>query len=84
MKIILSIIILVLLKISNANAKNYGSLIDSLVNPKDHSYCSKVAKNIDTRYHTASQWYQECRLQLDVFGSFNWKMDFAVHDDSKW
>ena len=84
MKKLLSILVLSLLFSGSAYAKTYGGIVDTLLNSKDHSYCSKVAKNIKTNKHTASQWYHECRLQLDTFGSFNWKIDFAVHDDNKW
>jgi hypothetical protein len=75
MKKLLGIVVLGLFYSSNASA-SYGSLWDTLMNPKDHSYCSKVVKNIKTGKYTKTDWYYECRLQLELFGNFNWKYQY--------
>ncbi len=67
------IFILFLTLFFNSNSKAYGSLWDTLMNPKDHSYCSEVVKNIRTGKYTKTDWYYECRLQLELVGYFNWK-----------
>ena len=48
MKKLLSILVLSLLFSGSAYAKTYGGIVDTLLNSKDHSYCSKIAKNIKT------------------------------------
>ena len=82
MKKLLGIVVLSLLFCNNVLAKTYGGILDSFT--KDHKYCSEIAKSITKNKIKQGHWYNECRLQLDVFGTFNWKMQFGVHDEKNW
>ena len=62
------------------NAYSYGGLLDSIINYKDHDYCLEVAKKIRTDQYTRTEWYDECRLQLELFGNFNWKYQYMKQD----
>ena len=49
----------------------------SLVNKKT---CLEVAKKIRTAQYTRTEWYDECRLQLELFGNFNWKYQYMKQE----
>ena len=75
MKKLLWIVIMILFICGNANS----GWLD--IFSKDHKYCGDVARSISKNKNTQEKWYKECRLQMDLFGDFNWKMQLLEDDD---
>ena len=75
MKKFLGVVVLGILLTENANS----GLLD--IFSKDHKYCGDAARSISKNKNIQETWYKECRLQMDLFGDFNWKMQMLKEDD---
>ena len=74
MKKFLGIVVFSLLLSGNANS-GWLDLFS-----KDHKYCGDAARSISKNKNTQETWYKECRLQMDLFGDFNWKIQILKDD----
>ena len=57
---------IIIISLSDTQVKAYGGILDSIVNSKDHKYCSNIARSKSSNPLIQEEIYHACRSNIDL------------------